>query len=218
MFDVCKSVTVQKAATEADLAAINALSRRELTAEEVYTFSVRACDDQPDRDYERFSADCIRALAGMYVGKTVILDHEWESKYQCARIYATEVKEQDGAICLIAKIYMLRSPENEARINAIDGGILKEVSVGCAIGTATCSICGELYYGCEHQRGREYDGETCIVELSDPLDAYELSFVAVPAQPRAGVQKSAARTMSINEADRAKARLLIEKLRYGGNR
>lgn len=218
MFQVCKSVTAQKAVTEADLAAINALSRRELTAEEVYTFSVRACDDQPDRDFERFSKECIRTLSELYVGKTVLFDHDWEAKKQCARIYATEVAEQDGATCMIAKVYMLRVPENEEIINAIDGGILKEVSVGCAIGTVTCSICGELYYGCEHQRGRDYDGTTCIAILSDPSDAYELSFVAVPAQPRAGVQKTAKNEkMSINEADRAKARLILEKMRYGGN-
>lgn len=218
MFNVCKSMSVQKAVTDADMAAINALSRRELTAEEVYTFSVRACDDQPDRDFERFSSDCVRALAEMYVGKTVIFDHRWEAKRQCARIYATEVAEQDGAVCLIAHVYMLRLPETEEWINAIDGGIVREVSVGCAIGTVTCSICGELYYGCEHQRGREYDGETCIAVLSDPTDAYELSFVAVPAQPRAGVQKSVKNEkMSISEADRAKARLILEKLRYGGN-
>lgn len=218
MFQVCKSVTAQKAVAEADLAAINALSRRELTAEEVYTFSVRACDDQPDRDFERFSKECIRALAGLYVGKTVLFDHDWEAKKQCARIYATEVAEQDGATCMIAKVYMLRVQENEEIINAIDGGILKEVSVGCAIGTVTCSICGELYYGCEHQRGRDYDGQTCIAILSDPEDAYELSFVAVPAQPLAGVQKTAKNEkMSINEADRAKARLILEKMRYGGN-
>lgn len=218
MFNVCKSMTVQKAVTDADMAAINALSRRELTAEEVYTFSVRACDDQPDRDFERFSDDCIRALAEMYIGKTVIFDHDWEAKRQCARIYATEVAEQDGAVCLIAHVYMLRTPDTESLIDNIDGGILKEVSVGCAIGTTTCSICGELFYGCEHLRGREYDGKTCIVVLSDPVDAYELSFVAVPAQPRAGVQKSVKNEkMSINEADRAKARLILEKLRYGGN-
>lgn len=216
MFSVCKCMTVEKAVKDADLAAINAFSRRELTAEEVYTFSVRACDDQPDRDFERFSEDCIRALAKMYVGKTVIFDHDWEAKRQCARIYATDVVEQDDAVCLIAHVYMLRTSETEKLISNIDGGILKEVSVGCAIGTMTCSICGEPFSGCEHLRGRKYNEKTCIVVLSDPTDAYELSFVAVPAQPRAGVQKAAAEKMSINEADRAKARLLLEKLRYGG--
>lgn len=217
MYQVKKSVMAEKSVTEADLTAINALSRRELTAEEVYTFSVRACDDQPDRDYECFSAECIRQLAPMYVGKTVIFDHEWSARKQTARVYAAAVEKQGEATCLIAKVYMLRLPETESLIAAIDGGIIKEVSVGCSVSTATCSICGELYMGCEHNRGREYDGQTCIVILSDPTDAYELSFVAVPAQPRAGVQKAASEKMSINEADRAKARLLLEKLRYGGN-
>ena len=33
-------------------------------------------------------------------------------------------------------------------------------------------------------------GKKCIGELSEPTDAYEFSFVAVPAQPGAGVTKS----------------------------
>ena len=41
-------------ATPAQLAAINAQAKAELTAEQVYVFSVRLCDDQIDRDMERF--------------------------------------------------------------------------------------------------------------------------------------------------------------------
>jgi len=54
---VAKKMTVVKATDPAkDLAQINVLARRELTEAEVYTFAVRLCDDQPDRDYERFTA------------------------------------------------------------------------------------------------------------------------------------------------------------------
>jgi len=35
-----------------------------------------------------------------------------------------------------------------------------------------------------------YDGTSCIVSLSNATDAYEVSFVAVPAQPGAGVTKT----------------------------
>ena len=43
---------------------------------------------------------------------------------------------------------------------------------------------------CSHIKGREYNGELCCGELSDPTDAYEFSFVAVPAQRAAGVIKT----------------------------
>ena len=42
---------------------------------------------------------------------------------------------------------------------------------------------------CEHWNGRIYDGQTCYFKLLNPKDAYEVSFVAVPAQPNAGVTK-----------------------------
>ena len=48
-----------------------------------------------------------------------------------------------------------------------------------------CSICGQS--GCVHKGGKRYDGRLCFFTLSRPTDAYEWSFVAVPAQRRAAV-------------------------------
>lgn len=217
MYQVLKSAPAVKSLTEADLAAINALTRTPLTDEEVYTFSVRACDDLPDRDNERFDAECVKALAELYVGKPMLFDHSWSAHEQTARIYKAESVDEDGATCLVVSAYLLRIPETECLIAAIDGGILKEVSVGCAVDSVTCNICGGSYYSCEHRKGGVYSGEKCVPVLSGPTDAYEISFVAVPAQPLAGVRKRAGReNMSIGAAERAKARLLLEKIRFGG--
>ena len=43
--------------------------------------------------------------------------------------------------------------------------------------------------GCDHEKGGEYGGKLCYHILDEPLDAYEWSFVAVPAQVNAGVTK-----------------------------
>ena len=43
---------------------------------------------------------------------------------------------------------------------------------------------------CGHQGGRRYDGKLCYFTLREPTDAYEWSFVAVPAQRKAGVIKA----------------------------
>ena len=51
-----------------------------------------------------------------------------------------------------------------------------------------CSICGQS--GCVHKGGKRYDGRLCFFTLSRPTDAYEWSFVAVPAQRKAGVIKA----------------------------
>jgi len=90
----------------------------------------------------------------------------------------------------MAEAYALRTERNADLIADIEGGIKKEVSVGCAMGQARCSICGEPYGTCAHRKGAVYDGETCLSVLSEPLDAYEFSFVAVPAQRAAGVTKA----------------------------
>lgn len=216
MFEIQKASAAEAAQpNETTMAAINALTRRPLTPEEVYTFSVRACDDQPDRDYERFTADCLKGLLPLYIGKTVIFDHFWSAGNQTARVYGGEIAKDGEATYLRLSCYMLQSEANAPTIAAIDGGILREVSVGCSCGKLTCSICGEPYGTCDHRKGHEYDGKLCIGEISDPHDAYELSFVAVPAQPAAGVCKSAARRgMTSNELDAAKARIRLEKNRF----
>lgn len=219
MFRINKATQTGKNTVDIDLDKINAQSRRELTEDDVYVFSIRACDDQPDRDYERFTVDCLKGLADLFVGKTVIFDHSWSALHQTARIYDCAVLQDGNENYLLMHCYMLRSEQTLPIIDAIDAGILREVSVGCSVGAATCSICGSGYGGCEHRKGQKYGDKLCICELSDPKDAYEVSFVAVPAQPKAGVQKSAAdENMSINDLDRLKKEVEIEKIRFGGNK
>ena len=177
--------------TPEQLEKINRQAKSPLTAEEVYVFAVRLCDDQPDRDDERFSPEALEALAPMFVGKTGILDHAWQTAGQLGRIFDTEVRREPTLCWLKAWVYMLRSEKTEPFIREIEGGIKREVSVGCAVGKRLCSVCGQDYGVCEHQKGMVYGGKTCTVILCEPTDAYEFSFVAVPAQREAGVVKAA---------------------------
>lgn len=192
MSELKKYGVVLKQASAADMVKINTQALRELKAEEVFTFKVAACNDQIDRDYERFTVAALEKLAKLYVGKPIIMDHQWSAKNQTARIYDTVVEETGGIHQLVLFAYMLRNEKSAPTIDAIEGGILREVSVGCAISVAKCSICGtdKVKGWCEHRPGREYDGVQCTVELDEPTDAYETSFCAVPAQPGAGVVKT----------------------------
>ena len=186
------------AVDEMELEQINRFSRRKLTADEVYTFAVRLCDNQVDRDGERFESETLDGLAELFVGKTGIFDHDWTARGQTARIYRAEVVEESGEVtavgdgCRYVKgyAYMLRTPGNEELIAQLDGGILREVSVGCAVGRCTCSVCGQQAGTCAHKKGEHYDGKLCYTRLEGAVDAFEWSFVAVPAQPRAGVIRS----------------------------
>ena len=175
--------------TPAQLEKINRQSKTPLTAEQVYCFSVRLCDDQPDRDFERFDLAALPKLAELFIGKTGICDHAWSARGQVARIFDAWTEPEGSATILRAWAYMLRG-EADPIIANIEAGIHREVSVGCAMGRTVCSICGEPYGSCEHRKGKEYGGKTCYGVLCDPLDAYEFSFVAVPAQREAGVLKA----------------------------
>ena len=183
--------------TKEELDQINRFSKAELTADQVYTFSVRLCDNEVDRDFERFGTEDLERLGELFLGKSGIFDHQWSAKGQTSRIYRTEVVREPGTVTaagdeyrwLKGWAYLMRTEKNQELITEIEGGIKKEVSVGCSMGRSVCSVCGAENGACGHAKGQMYGGKLCFMELKDPKDAYEWSFVAVPAQPRAGVVK-----------------------------
>ena len=180
-----------------ELEAINRFARTPLAAEQVYTFSLRLCDNEVDRDFERFDGAALERLGELFLGKSGIFDHQWSARGQTARIYRTEVVREpsmttaagDAYCWLKGWAYLLRTEKNADLIAEIEGGIKKEVSVGCSVRHSVCSICGAEGGGCRHVKGQVYDGKLCFTELREPADAYEWSFVAVPAQRSAGVLK-----------------------------
>ena len=178
---------------------INALAKGTLTAEQVYVFSVRLCDDQVDRDFERFDTEALPVLAKLFVGKSGIVDHKWSAGSQLARIFDTEILTEDGVTGIKAWAYIRRGGAGDEWIADIEAGIKKEVSVGCAMGRSVCSVCGGEYGSCGHRKGEYYEGQLCCAILRDPVDAYEFSFVAVPAQREAGVLKGMGRQRCLKE-------------------
>lgn len=188
------------AVTDEELQLINTYTRRTLSADEVYTFSVVLCDNDIDRDFERFTVESLFELEKLFVGKTGIFDHNPKALNQTARIYscfveAVESKKTatgDDYFRLVAKAYIPKSEKNEDIILSLDSGIVKEVSVGCAVKNNLCSICSNDIHSpqCTHTKGEYYAGKLCYSELRDVFDAYEFSFVAIPAQKNAGVIKS----------------------------
>lgn len=197
---ISKAAGESSAVTPEQLESIGKFSRRELRADEVYVFSLVLCDNAVDRDGERFPLASLKKLAELYVGKTGIFDHDPKGRNQSSRIFETRVETDEGRIAesgevygaLRAWAYMVRCETNDDLILEIDAGIKKEVSVGCAVAKVVCSVCGAdvRKKPCKHQAGESYNGVACWRELLDPTDAYEWSFVAVPAQKEAGVTKA----------------------------
>lgn len=185
-------------ATDDEMKLINKFTLEPLEKEQVYTFEVIACDNEIDRDFERFDDKALAQLAKHFVGKTVIKDHNRRADNQFARVYHAEVQEasrktSDGQPLkqLVVRCYTLANEQNAQIISEIKAGIKKEVSISFLPASVKCSICGtdrrKKY--CEHWWGKEYDGQTCHFTLTNIKDAYELSFVAVPAQRGAGTKK-----------------------------
>ena len=178
---------------------LNQFTRRRLSPEEVFLFDVRLCDNEIDRDGERFSRKALEELQVLFVGKTGIFDHNPKGENQTARLYAAEVvtdpARQTSAgepyTYLKGHAYMVRTDANRDLIREIDGGIKKEVSISCSAGSQICSICGcdRRKKSCTHQIGHRYGSQICHYILGNISDAYEWSFVAVPAQREAGVTK-----------------------------
>lgn len=196
--DIGNSQADSDVPTDEELELINGYTRKRFSKEEVYVFTVVLCDNDVDRDYQRFPVETLTALEKMFVGKSGIFDHNPMTNNQTARIISCSTKSVDGVVTatgdqyfrLEARAYIPKGRQFDDVIYAIESGIKKEVSVGCSVAFEKCSICGENMGSCGHKRGEIYGGKLCFGELIDPIDAYEWSFVAVPAQREAGVIKS----------------------------
>ena len=175
-----------------DMELINSFTRRPFTEDEVYVFSVVLCDNDVDRDYERFTVEALFQMEKLFVGRTGIYDHSPKANNQTARIFDAKVEAVQGRktslgddyFRLVARAYIPRCKSTEDVIVQIESGIRKEVSVGVSVSKAVCSVCSQdrNEHPCAHIKGRTYGNQVCYYELCQVSDAYEWSFVAVPAQ------------------------------------
>lgn len=217
---ICKIANVSPLEiTDEDLKKINKYTLSPVSAEDVFIFKATIADnEQDDRNYMPFNLKALQDLKKLYPGKTMLKDHSRRADNQIARIYDTELVQNANKQTelgelhteLHAKIYMIKTDSNKDLIAEIVGGIKKEVSTSTMPEKMVCNICGtdnmEKY--CRHWPGVEYtveDGSAsgskkrCKMLLHGAKEAYELSFVAVPAQPRASTHKSVGFTKPITE-------------------
>ena len=129
-------------AGDADMAAINAIALEPLDKGDVYTFEVVACDNDIDRDFERFDEKALGQLAKLFVGKTVI--KEWIAEelpagmkcYRSPKSYNSQLGvplsvlmiEGDEELALIEqKMSQLGTKNREAYLRkmALDGYVVR---------------------------------------------------------------------------------------------
>ena len=204
---MCKAVGVEnQEITDEEIRKINKFTLTPVKQDEIFTFKLIMGDNElDDRNYEPFNLNALKDLQKLYIGKTMIKDHKRTADNQIARVYDTELQQESGKFVketgepytkLIAKCYMLRTEKNKDLIAEIKAGIKKEVSTSCKAKHAYCSICevDNMKSYCSHYWGREYETKNgkkiCYFTLDGAKEAYEVSFVAVPAQPREGTTKN----------------------------
>ena len=205
--------------TDEDLKKINKYTLSPVKAEDVFIFKATIADnEQDDRNFMPFNLKALQDLKKLYPGKTMLKDHSRKADNQIARVYDTELVQNANKQTelgelyteLIAKIYMIKTDSNKDLIAEIMGGIKKEVSTSTVPEKMVCNICGvdNMKDFCRHWPGKDYDvadatgksnKKRCKMLLHGAKEAYELSFVAVPAQPRAGTHKSIGFTKPIEE-------------------
>lgn len=217
---ICKVASVSPLEiTESDLKKINKYTLSPLSADDVFIFKATMADNEmDDRNYMPFNLKALQDLKKLYLGKTMLKDHSRKADNQVARIYDTELVQNANKQTelgelhtdLVAKIYMIKTESNKDLIAEIIGGIKKEVSTSAVPDKLICNICGvdNMKEYCRHWPGVEYDvsddtgkasKRRCKMLINGAKEAYELSFVAVPAQPRASTHKSVGFTKPVAE-------------------
>ena len=173
---------------------INSYSRRQLSSDDVYVFTVKLCDNDIDRANERFTVESLFVLKKLFIGKTGIIDRDQTAKNQMARILSCDVEYIEDKVTavgepyyqLIARAYLLRNDDTRELIDSIENSTVKKVSTGCSVRRSVCSICHCDIHSplCNHRKGKMYKikgrVKKCFVELQEPTDAYEFTFVVEP--------------------------------------
>lgn len=61
-----ESQTDENELSKEDLALINTFTQKEMTKDDIFSFCVILCDNEIDRDYERFTEDSLHKLADFF--------------------------------------------------------------------------------------------------------------------------------------------------------
>ncbi len=177
--------------TDEQLAKINKLTKRELSADEVFVFSGKSAGDMmiPGR-YMKLSPELLKVMADdAKKGVSFMLNHNW-SKWggiqavPYGKVFDGIVEqsiEEGETVSLSLSKYIVRDSEvvdgvsADALIKKIETGVLSDTSIGWGTDVMTCSICGMNYYSrdCSHWRGQTYelsDGtkKVCTVTAMPP--------------------------------------------------
>lgn len=183
-------------ASDSTMAAINALTLRALTPEQVAVFSLDICNDQIDKHNSRFPQEELQRINSMIPGRPFMERHDLRGTLPRGTFFRSQLSSHDGMISVRPDVFILRTEDNDGFIANIEGGVYRETSIGISFAFPQCSICSKDLRECRHVPGREYEGAQCHYAMRDVKEVIEGSVVPAGSQ---GTKFVAAMRASLGE-------------------
>ncbi len=177
--------------TPEELALINKYTNVDFTKEEVMVFSLVSADQNVDRAGDQFTSKGLKDMADMSPDKPYLMNHDWEIGSVMGKIFDAKVANKQ----LQQKVYVPIRENTKDFIQGMLDGLYNKVSVGFAMNPKdyVCSSCQKSLYSmeCSHYPGgKDKEGKPIIGIIRGVKDYFEISNVAVPCQPAAGIRRS----------------------------
>lgn len=177
--------------TPEELALINKYTNVDFAKEEVMVFSLVSADQNVDRAGDQFTSKGLKDMADMSPDKPYLMNHDWEIGSVMGKIFDAKVANKQ----LQQKVYVPIRENTKDFIQGMLDGLYNKVSVGFAMNPKdyVCSSCQKSLYSMEcphYPGGKDKEGKPIIGIIRGVKDYFEISNVAVPCQPAAGIRRS----------------------------
>lgn len=176
--------------TPEDLATILSVSNIDLSENDIFVYEPMVMDDQPDRQFDIVGQKTRKSAAKYLPDKSVLANHNRDIYDVLGKAFDARTQGNN----LYCKFYV--DAEKDGINRAIMLGILNKVSISFMSHpmNVICSSCrNKSIYSqdCRHWPGMaDEKGQIVYALIGDCFDVHELSIVAVPAQPRAGIRRA----------------------------
>lgn len=158
-----------------------------VTPRSIHVRSLRLVSDEVNDHGGRFPAEEHERLCELIVDSPVLVGHD-RSQLPVARNFAARSITDGADHWVQVWFYWMRNPDGDQLAADIDGGVVKEGSIGFEFRRPQCSICGNDIRRCEHIPGERYrsvSGDALIAhyEYRDIVRVLETSLVYRGANP-----------------------------------
>lgn len=158
-----------------------------MAAGDIYVRSLRLVSDDVNDHGGRFPREEHARVCELLVDSPVLIGHD-RSRLPVARNFAARCVADGDRQWVQVWFYWMRGSMGDRLATDIDGGVVKEGSIGFEFRRPQCSICGRDIRTCEHVPGHEYTGESGATsvahyEYRDIIRILETSLVYRGANP-----------------------------------